>query len=308
MNNPFGNVPGLAPSMPAQSSPPPQQSQAASDGTKMIIGPVVLAYPNLFAPRKLTDKERVDGKTPKYDCEMWIYSSSPYAQVLMPKLAAAVQTACSDKWGNRIPNFRDQPIRNLGEKTNAPSESGWFIRPKSHQRPAVLIGQEMTPVTDSELIYSGCIVYAEVRASAYVHESGSNGVTWYLNWVLKVADGPRVVSEEASYKSLDVSQIRFDLRPAGGFTPPTGWGQQPVPQMPNWGQPSQAPNWGQQPPAQQAMPQMPQAPNWGQQPPAQQAMPQMPQMPGWGQQPLAQQAMPQMPPQPGTWNGVALPY
>lgn len=290
---PFGGVPGMGPNMPQQAAPQPQQNAVANSPERLTIGPCILSYPKLVTPQKWGDKEEAE-----YGCELYFYASRPETQSIVQRLQAAVAYAAQQQWPGQQVRFSHQPIKNLQtDKDNYSGEPGYFIRANSKNKPGLFLGRELVPIVDAEDLYAGSIVYAAVTAAAYDMDK-SRGVKFYINSVLKVADGPRLAParDGKNYFEGMVDQIQFNLAAPQ------------MPQMPGFPAQQMPVNQPMQylPPATvypgQQQPQMPQG--YPQQP---QGYPQQPQMPGFPPTVYAQQPA-TLPPPAGYQPGMQLPF
>lgn len=250
--------------LPAQSSSPPQQQQAAAGDAPdagMIVGPFVLNFPNLFEARRFTKKgEQPDmSKKPTFDCELVVYKHQPEYYDIYNKLFGAANAVSMSAW--KMPADHPQlvgqkgAIRDNGLREGL--EAGSFIKASTYEKPPTMLNTNpQTESTNPADFYSGCIVYANIKPKSW--ETGGKGLGWWLNGIIKVADGPPLATREKD--------------PTGGFDVMA----------------SQLPVYAPQPQQYAQQPQMP--PQYGQQSPA---YPAYAPQPGYGQP----QGYPQMPPQ-----------
>lgn len=143
-----------------------------------------LSFPTLFRPRAIEA-----GKEPVYSCTLLI---SPEAQATpeFAALKAAASAAVREKWGDKVPAGLRSPFRKAEEKADKEGyEPGWlFINCSSKQRPGV-VDRNRQAIIDENDIYPGCFVIASLNPYAY-DQKGNKGVSFGLNNVMKVADGP----------------------------------------------------------------------------------------------------------------------
>ena len=266
-----------------------------NDLTTVVAHPAVLSYPFLIEPRRTPDK-KTGVVSEQYDCELYIYQSNPKYMDIYQKLMAAMSEACRIEWPDgKIPAFNHPPIKDLATKNDESLPPGFFIRCKSFNKPAVVKADKnappgttvSVPVDSVDECYAGVVVAFNVRAQAYnIKAEGARGVTWYLNTIWLLQDGPRLGQSTASPDEVFSSMV-------GEFAQYSGVASaadKAVGQM--GGMPQGAPGLPQMAP-QQMMPQVqpPQAAPFVM--PGQQMMPQG--MPGVQMQP--QQMMPQGMPQ-----------
>ena len=259
----FGPPAGIGAAMPAQSSQPaPQQSNMVDDPTRVVVGPVVISYPNLFIPRAKDNKDPNSARV--FSAEFLVYQDNPKFQQIYQQLMAAAEVVCQDKFKRSINTMEKKPVRDLAVRNS--EKPGFFFSANTVKKPAVLAGNPPMPVTDSDIIYPGAIVYVTVRAGFY-ENSGNRGIKFWLNSVLKVADGTPLVAnrnaaDDFSSVMAEAQQYMQSAVPAYSaptFAPP----QQPA--APVYANVPVAPGY---PPAQMQMP-----PGY---PPAAYGMPPMP--------------------------------
>lgn len=163
----------------------------------MITGIVRLSYPVLFEA-----KENLSGAL-KFSASLLIPKTDKKAvEIIRQEIKAATEKGKSKCWSGKIPKFTHQALRDGdeeledGRKTGAEYKGHYFINCTSDKRPGV-VDSKLQAIIDPEEIYAGCYVRAEVNAYPY-SRSGSNGVTWGLNNVMKVKDGERLDGRQAA--------------------------------------------------------------------------------------------------------------
>lgn len=187
----FGPPAGIGAGMPQQSvQPAAPQGQPVNDPTRVTVGPVVISYPNLFIPRRKNSKDANSAMT--YSAEFLIYSDNSKGQQIINQLMAAADIVCQEKFKRSIHTMEKKPVRDLAVRQS--DRPGFFFSANSTNKPTVLAGNPPMPVTDSEVVYAGAIVYVAVKAAAYEAE-GNRGIKFYMNSVWKVADGTPLVAK-----------------------------------------------------------------------------------------------------------------
>lgn len=165
-----------------------------------------LVFPQLFEPKPIKRNGKEVGD-PIYSCS---FLFAPEQIEDLKKKALDVARA---KWGGR--NFNDEvkagtfklPFSTGAKekaKADAKGKDGLFyegtivLKTKSKYRPGV-VDDKKQEIIDPNKVYSGCYGYAEVNFVAYEGVSGgSDGVTAYLNFVLKSRDGDRLAGRTAA--------------------------------------------------------------------------------------------------------------
>ena len=102
------------------------------------------------------------------------------------------------KWGGKKPAFRYKPLRDgdaeleSGEKEDACYKNSLFINASCGEKdkPQV-VGPDAKPLMDEGLLYSGCVVRADLSPFAYKN-GGNCGIGWWLNSIMVVRDGKRL--------------------------------------------------------------------------------------------------------------------
>jgi len=269
MSNPFLGTAGQPPQQdPVMQQAAPQVAQThdptfgrrvvdpVSQPTRVTVFPVVLSYPHVFTPRKAMN----EGEEDMYQTEVWISQDDPNFQANMMALQFAVNAAAHAKWQNRIPNFTNQPFRDLSVKDSPPEDfRGYFLNAKTKTAPGVAYNTAppgaspvLSPVLKQEMVYAGVICAVALNAYGY-DRKGGKGVAWALNNIVILRDGvrmgggPRPVAEEFSavLHSLPFGEV--------GGQSAMGAATANMPPMPGLMQPPQQPQWG-APPQQQQVP------------------------------------------------------
>jgi hypothetical protein len=138
----------------------------------------------------------------KYSIQLMIPKTDKKGIAQLEALVAKAKTKGQEKkWGGKVPPFRYKPLRDgdeeleSGEKTDPCYKGMLFINAscngnESDPRPQV-VGPDAKPLMDQSLLYSGCIVRADLTAFPYKN-GGNCGVGWWLNSIMLVRDGDRL--------------------------------------------------------------------------------------------------------------------
>jgi len=135
----------------------------------------------------------------KYSIQLMIPKTDKKGIALLESyIAKAKEKGKEKKWGGKVPTFRYQPLRDgdvelaSGEKTDACYKGMMFINASSSEkdRPQI-VGPDAMPLMDESILYSGCVVRADLSAFAYKN-GGNCGIGWYLNSLMVVRDGQRL--------------------------------------------------------------------------------------------------------------------
>lgn len=139
------------------------------------------------------------------------------------ELKADADAACMEKFKKnlkdakaKIANFHD-PFRDGAEKEHLDGfgEGTVFIKFKSFRKPGV-VGPDLQPIDDADMVYPGCYGRVSYRAAAFEYKKMKKGVKFYLNNVMFVRDGERLdggssaeedFGEEAMATASDIDDI-----------------------------------------------------------------------------------------------------
>ncbi len=252
---------------------PQQQADDASLGL-IRVGPVVLSYPNLFVPREVKNEDGTSKM--QYDAEFLIYDDHPQRDQLVQMIYSAIMAVAQKSWGQnwqmmlqRTMASDKAPMRRISmSKSFKPGDKDGFkvkgksakAIPVSKKNPASPPGQvALMAVTNAEEAYPGVYVVAELKAHAYSHPRGGDGISWWLNQIALVMDGPRL-GQSVTPPEEAFAAFNFDAYPAlQGIQTPTStmmgaMGSMPGVSAPTTGMPGMPPV---QPPAFAGMPGMP---------------------------------------------------
>jgi len=156
--------------------------------TRIITGCLRLAYNAVIDGQMPNAKFKNAKPERKYPAVLLIEPSDP----VLPLLKKAMKAAAIDffKGEANIPKKLYNPIRDGAEKAeDYPFYAGHlFLTVTTTSKPGV-VDQGNQPVTDADVIYSGCWVRCELNAFGY--DYGDPGVAFGLNNVQKLGDDTR---------------------------------------------------------------------------------------------------------------------
>ena len=166
----------------------------------VVTGKVRLSYPNLFKAKAFGNSTDA-----KYSASFLIPKSDT---ATVAKIKAAIEEAKEDgkssKWKGRIPANLRSPLRDGDAERAAdhPEYAGmWFINATSGNAPK-LYDKDHSEILDSEDLYPGCWVRADINFNAYSF-NGNNGVGAYISSVMKWKDAERFAGYAASASAYD---------------------------------------------------------------------------------------------------------
>lgn len=128
-------------------------------------------------------------------------------------IEAAKELAKTKKWGNKIPDKLDTFLKDGDvEFPNDPAyKDCYFISLKSDDAPFV-VDRNRQPILDKTEFYSGCTGF--VNYTTWGYNEPKNGVTAFLNGVMKTKDGEALggtkISSDEAFADVDLSDIEVD--------------------------------------------------------------------------------------------------
>jgi len=175
------------------------EKTAQVDPCKVITGRVRFSFVNVFEP-----KENEDGKK-QYQVSIIIDPEDDDAAETLRKVNAAIEAAKqkgkSKKFEGKIPAKLKLPLgKGSEDRPDNPEYAGKFFlnanAPADKPRPGVVDAKRL-PITDPELLYSGCYGRASISFYPFNFE-GKKGIGCGLNNIQKLEDGERLAGSRAS--------------------------------------------------------------------------------------------------------------
>lgn len=171
----------------------------------------ILSFPHFFTPQSFKNKDGTMSKPTYGGVIVW----TPDMKVDLASLKQVVQVAGIEKFGAEA--FKKllksgklrSPFRNSDEDENSRyPEGSVYINAKSTEQPG-LVGRYKDPatgkavrITDPEALYPGALVRFSVTAFGYDH-MGNKGISFGINNVQKMGDGPRLDSRVKAEDEFD---------------------------------------------------------------------------------------------------------
>ena len=188
---------------------------ANSNPNDLIITPEFrMVFPQLFEPKPVVVKGKEVGD-PIYSLLMMFEPSA-----IKPVKEKAAEVA-RQKWPNRDLTELNMPFQSGDEQAKnaaAKDKDGSFfegmqlLKTKSKFQPGV-VGPNKQEILNASDIYSGCYGYAEVNFVSYDGISNNpDGVTAYLNHVMKSRDGERLAGRTAKdvFSGIEGGESDYD--------------------------------------------------------------------------------------------------
>lgn len=166
--------------------------KAIVNNSSVTVGPVRLAFVNVFEPRGF------EGSDPKYSVTLLLDKNEPSTQEALVEIKKAIESAKQiasqkGKFTKGFPANGKLPLKDGDKECNAdgdPKHAGYFyINANSNQnnKPEV-VDKFKNRILDRSEIYGGC--YAIVSLNFYGYDTPANkGISCGLNHVMKFADG-----------------------------------------------------------------------------------------------------------------------
>ena len=135
----------------------------------------------------------------KYSIQLMISKADKKGIAQLESIIAKAKAKGKEKkWGGKVPPFRYAPLRDgdaeleSGEKEDACYKGMLFINASCGEKDKPqIVDKSAQPLMDESLLYSGCIVRADLGAFPYKN-GGNCGIGWWLNSLMVVRDGERL--------------------------------------------------------------------------------------------------------------------
>lgn len=177
--------------------------------TSVILREVTLLYPSLFEKRAIQGSQ----SEPKFSVVVLL----PVGHDMKP-LQAALVAAAEAKFGAEARALIQQgkvklPFRKQVEKAMegkagySDDPNAYFLNVGSDSQPGV-VNQRLQPVIDPALVYGGVVANVQINAYAWQHPLSGRGLSFGLQNVQIVRDGPRLGNQNPDptkvFDELDV--------------------------------------------------------------------------------------------------------
>lgn len=184
----------------------------SNDPEGVIITPEFrMLFPNLFEARAVMLEGKPTGD-PKFGLTMLF---SPEVSEGITVLKQKALTVARAKWPAR--DFKENSIRfpfkngdaAAAEQAKRSRDGSFYVgmvvlKSSSKFRPQV-VDRTGAEIMDASRLYSGCYGHAEVNFVAYSGVAGGqDGVTAYVNFVMKTRDGDRIAARQATDVFADI--------------------------------------------------------------------------------------------------------
>jgi hypothetical protein len=181
--------------------------------SKLKTPKALLSYPHLHLPQASDD-----GKAPKYSaCLIFTPEvlADPTEKAFFDAMQAAALEAINAKWPGKAQQLLQSEGFKKGFRRDAEAKGypagSIYINVRSTQQPGIVFAYagpdgkpaRMTQEQIKEHAYAGAIVRATVSPFAY-DNSGNKGVSFGLNNLQKLGDGPRLDGRVAAENEFDV--------------------------------------------------------------------------------------------------------
>jgi len=121
---------------------------------------------------------------------------------------------------SKHPHGFKNPWHDQGEKEfDGFVKGSKYITISSAQKPDILAADGVSRITDTSMIYSGCFARAIINAFDYSNKS--KGVSFGLNHIQKIADGPSLGNRVRSEGAFSAVEPQAGFGPAGGTGAPS---------------------------------------------------------------------------------------
>jgi len=174
--------------------------------TTIITPRCTLSFPHLFVAHKIKDDDKA-----KFSACL-VFTADKDLSEMKQKIILAGQT----KWpgGEFEAMLKEKalklPFRTDGVVSKGYGEGSTYFNARSDNAPGIVMpqaGADGRPIklTDRNLIYPGCIIRASLTAYGYVNRQ--KGVTFGLNNVQWLDNGPRLDNRTAAEDDFDAVEV-----------------------------------------------------------------------------------------------------
>jgi hypothetical protein len=159
-----------------------------------VIQEATLVYPHLFQPRVMKDS---GNQTPKYQTVVLIPEGYDMAGLHKLALAAATKLFGSDAQRLIQAGVIKSPFRKqmekaaLGQIGYSSDPNAVYLNVSSEQQPAV-VDHNVQPILDPSKVYGGVVANVQINAFAWNHPTGGKGISFGLQNVQVLRDGPKL--------------------------------------------------------------------------------------------------------------------
>lgn len=157
--------------------------KSSNDVTKVITGKVRFSFANVWEPRSI-----VPGGPLQYSCMLIIPKDDT---TTITHIQNAIKAALEQTFGSKIPKTWMNPLRDGDEAypDQLIYHNSMVLNTKNSKQPGIVDAQ-IRPILDQSELYSGCYGRASIRAYAY--DNVNKGVSFWLNNIQKLEDGPNL--------------------------------------------------------------------------------------------------------------------
>lgn len=183
---------------------PATPGAAPADEKSYVIQEATLVYPHLFQPRVMKDS---GNQTPKYQTVVLIPEGYDMSGLHKLALAAATKLFGSDAQRLIQAGVIKSPFRKqmekaaLGQIGYSSDPNAVYLNVSSEQQPAV-VDHNVQPILDPSKVYGGVVANVQINAFAWNHPTGGKGISFGLQNVQVLRDGPKLGGGNPDPKSV----------------------------------------------------------------------------------------------------------
>lgn len=182
-----------------------------ANSTKVCTRLVRFSYVSVFEPRKVEGSEEAE-----YSVTLLIPKSDTITiQAIKAAMAEAREAFCKKNGSSSLPakpvhTLHDgDGLKDSGEPYGEECKGCWVISVRS-KKPVKIIDQNKQPITDPEVLYSGCYGQAVINFYGY-NRNGRKGISASLMGLRKIKDGERLSGSVCSDDDFDDASVADDL-------------------------------------------------------------------------------------------------
>jgi hypothetical protein len=154
-----------------------------ADAPSKLITPVFRgSFVHLVEP-----KAPAPGADPKYSIAIVLPKGDPATKAFMKSLNEMVMAKATEKFG-KVPKKLKKPWKDGDAEDREEWAGCWVVSASNKTRPGV-VGPDLQPVMEPEVLYSGAYYRASITSWGWKHATGGEGNSLNLDNVMWVKDG-----------------------------------------------------------------------------------------------------------------------
>lgn len=181
----------------------PMSEQKKDEKYIRVVTPVFrVSFPHVFKPHAFQNRE------PAYSIQM-LFDKDADLTPMKDAAKKALQTGMSKLWKGEKPKNLRSPFKDGNEKNLDDYRGKTVVEARTKMKPGI-VDKDRQEILDPAEFYAGC--YARATLTCYPYSvSGNNGVSFGLNNIQKVKDGPALSGRKNAKDDFDVIEDLEDF-------------------------------------------------------------------------------------------------